>query len=142
VNDEIDALKAKASAKTEEQDEKTVTWRPEQGDELIGELIRGKIVNTARGQSTLIVVKERDTEEMYTVWCSTGSSTTPRLRARRCTSSSMGSGRLATTRRSSTTCTKRPPARVMGSTGEDFVLRTVLVRTTPATPVPGVLRLA
>ena len=70
MSDDIDALKQKASAKSEEQDEKTTTWRPEKGDELIGELIRGKIVNTARGQSTLIVVKERDTEEMYTVWCS------------------------------------------------------------------------
>jgi hypothetical protein len=70
VTDEIDALRQKASAKSEEQDEKTVTWRPEQGDELIGELVRGKHVSTARGKSTLIVVKERDTEEMYTVWCS------------------------------------------------------------------------
>lgn len=70
MTDDIDALKAKASAKSDEQDEKSTTWRPEKGDELIGELIRGKIVMTARGQSTLIVVKERDTEEMYTVWCS------------------------------------------------------------------------
>jgi hypothetical protein len=70
VTDDIDALKQKASAKNEEQDEKTITWRPEKGDELIGELIRGKIVHTGRGKATLIVIKERDTEEMYTVWCS------------------------------------------------------------------------
>jgi hypothetical protein len=46
------------------------TWKPEEGEVLLGTLIEAKVVNTDHGESLLVNVNDDD-GQTWTVWCGT-----------------------------------------------------------------------
>jgi hypothetical protein len=63
---------AKKKFKEGGEDSYAETWRPEEGDTLEGIVVRGDYVLTRNSETPvhLIVIKDRETEEDFTVWCS------------------------------------------------------------------------
>jgi hypothetical protein len=63
---------AKEEFEKEDQESYAETWRPEAGDYLEGIVVRGGYVLTSTSDTPvhLVVVKDRHTNEDYTVWCS------------------------------------------------------------------------